>query len=245
MTGPEPGAATGVRPGAGGQEAWLGYTLGELTQIARRAAVYCRWGDRFALPERFEIAWTGVVDYLAGCDSSPEPFEVYKAGMRAIGRTGERELREHGVTRGAEGLAAMPRFEAYWAPRATPGADVRVVERVALWQIWAMLRPLHQLALLALAAHGDYAAAAQAAGYSYTSYTCLVSEARTAFFALWHEGEAPSRIWSTDQGGDGDIEDRVRHVLAARRRTVRGTGRHHDQEAGGNAELPCSERSLG
>jgi hypothetical protein len=27
------------RPGGGGQDAWLGYTLGELSQIARRAAV--------------------------------------------------------------------------------------------------------------------------------------------------------------------------------------------------------------
>jgi hypothetical protein len=244
VTGYEPGGAAAVRQGAGGQEAWLGYTLGELTQIARRAAVYCRWGDRFPLPERFEIAWTGVVDHLAGCDRPPEPFEVYKAGMRAISRVGERELREHGVAHTSEGMRAMPRFGAYWAPRATPGADIRVVERVALWQIWAMLRPLHQLALLALAAHGDYTAAAQAAGYSYTSYTCLVSEARTAFFALWHEGEAPSRIWSADQGGDGDIEDRVRHVLATRRRNLHTTRRHQDQDASATGELLSGERNL-
>lgn len=243
MTGHQPGSAAAARPGPGAQEAWLGYTLGELTHIARRAAVYCRWGDRFALPERFEIAWAGVVDYLAGCDRCPEPFEVYKAAMRAIGRASDRELREHGVARTADGLQAMPRFDAYWAPRAAPGADARVVERVALWQIWEMLRPRHQLALLALAAHGDYAAAAQAAGYSCASFTCLVSEARTAFFALWHEGEAPSRIWAADRGGDSDIEDRVRRVLAARRRNGHGTERHHDQAAG-TADLPCSGRNL-
>ena len=29
------------------EAAWLGYTLRELHQIAARATVYCRWGDRF------------------------------------------------------------------------------------------------------------------------------------------------------------------------------------------------------
>ena len=206
-TPPSPGPAPGTpRPGTRPQEAWLGYTLHELSQIARRAAVYCRWGDRFALPERFEIAWAGVVDYLVGCAIAPESFEVYKAGVRAIGRASDRELREHGVTRGDDGLAAMPRFGAYWLPGTAPAADIRVIERVALWQIWEMLRPLHQMALLALAAHGDYAEAAQAAGYPYTSFCSLISAARAEFLALWHEGEAPSRIWATDQHGDGDIE---------------------------------------
>jgi hypothetical protein len=223
VTGQPPDAlppAAAPRPG-GGQDAWLGYTLGELSQIARRAAVCCRWEDRFALPERFEIAWAGVVDYLAGCDRAPDWFEVYKAGMRAISRASDRELREHGVTRGDDGVVAMPRFEAYWLPGTAPPPENRVIERVALWQIWEMLRPLHQMALLALAAHGDYARAAQATGHSYTTFTCLISSARAEFLALWHEGEAPSRIWATDKHGDGDIEDRVRHLLTTRRRNSR------------------------
>jgi hypothetical protein len=238
---PPPGPAAGMpRPGARLQEAWLGYTLHELGQIARRATVYCRWGDRFPLPERFEIAWAGVIDYLAGCDSAPDSFEVYKAGMRAIGRASDRELREHGAARGDGGLVAMPRFGIYWLPKTGPAADTRVVERVALWQIWEVLRPLHQMALLALAAHGDYAAAAQAAGYPYTSFTSLVSDARAEFLALWHEGEAPSRIWAADRHGEGDIEDRVRRVLAARRRAGPAIQRHHDHAAGGTAELPAA-----
>jgi hypothetical protein len=64
------------------------------------------------------------------------------------------------VTRDDDGLAAMPRFEAYWLPGTAPAADTQVIERVALWQIWEILRPLHQMARLALAAHGDYAEAA-------------------------------------------------------------------------------------
>jgi hypothetical protein len=129
-----------------------------LSQIARRAAVYCRWGDRFPLPERFEIAWAGVIDYLAGCDSSPDSFEVYKAGMRAIGRASDRELREHGLARSDGGLVAMPRFDIYWLPKTAPAADTLVIERVALWQIWEMLHPLHKMALHALTSLGTQSA---------------------------------------------------------------------------------------
>jgi hypothetical protein len=98
------------------EAAWLGYTFRELHQIAARATIYCRWGDRFPFHQRLEIAWDGVVDHLAACEQPPESFDLYKAGMRAIGRASDRELREHGVTRNGDGLRAMPRFDAYWDP---------------------------------------------------------------------------------------------------------------------------------
>jgi hypothetical protein len=185
--------------------------------------VYCRWGDRFPSPERFEIAWAGIIDYLTGCDSPPPPFALYRAAQRAIGRTSETELREHGARHGPDGLYATPRFEIYWAPRPAPAADTSVVNRVAVWQIWAALRPLHQMALLALAAHGDYTAAAQSVGYPYGSFSYLISQARAEFLALWHQGEAPSHIWATDRHGDGDIEQRAQRTITAKRR------RHREQ----------------
>jgi hypothetical protein len=88
-------------------------------------------------------------------------------------------------------------------------------------RIWAALRPLHQLAFLALAAHADYAQAAQAAGYPYSTFTALISQARAEFLALWHEGQQPSRIWATDKHGHGDIEQRVQRTIAAKRRRGR------------------------
>jgi hypothetical protein len=214
-------------PATGHDEVWLGYTLAELRNIADRATVYCRWGDRFPYHERFEIAWAGIIDYLTDCDSPPEPFEVYRAAQRAIGRTSEQELREHGIRHGPDGLRATPRFEIYWAPRPAPAADATVVNRVALWQIWATLRPLHQMALLALAAHGgDYTSAAQAVGYPYGSFAYLISQARAEFFALWHQGEQPSRLWANNPHGDTDIDKRVRRTLTAKRRK----SREHQEE---------------
>lgn len=209
------------QPRTRGEEAWLGYTFTELRQIADRAAFYCRWGDRFAGPERFEIAWAGLIDHLTACEAPPESFELYKAAQRAIGRASNKELSEHGLSYGGDGLSAMPKFEIYWAPRPAPGADATVVDRIAMWQIWATLRPLHKMAFLALAAHNDYAQAAQAIGYPYSTFTALIWQARSEFLALWHEGEHPSRLWAHDKHGTTDIEDRVRRVMTARRRRNR------------------------
>jgi hypothetical protein len=203
---------------AGQGEVWLGYTFAELRRIAERATVYCRWADRLPFHERFEIAWAGIIDYLTTREDPPQPFEVYRAAHRAIGRTSDQELREHGARRGPDGLYSTPRFEIYWTPRPAPAADAAVVDRLAMWQIWATLRPLHQMAFLALAAHNDYTKAADAVGYPYSTFTALISQARAEFLALWHEGQQPSRIWANDKHGVGDIEHRVQRTIAAKRR---------------------------
>jgi hypothetical protein len=204
-------------PAARPDEVWLGYTLAELRRIADRATAYCRWGARFPVGERFDIAWAGIIDYLTACESPPEPVEVYRAAQRAIGRASERELGEHGLRHGPDGLYATPRFEIYWTPKPAPPADTTVVERIAMWQIWATLRPLHKMAFLALAAHNDYTKAAEAVGYPYSTFAYLISQARAEFLALWHEGQQPSRPWATDRHGNGDIEQRVQRTIAARR----------------------------
>jgi hypothetical protein len=214
-------------------EAWLGYTFAELRQIANRATVYCRWGDRFPFHERFDIAWSGIIDYLTERDSPPQRFEVYQAAQRAIGRASEKELGEHGMRHGADGLYATPRFEIYWTPKPAPAADAAVVDRIAMWQIWATLRPLHQLAFLALAAHADYSKAAEAIGYPYGSFSYLISQARAEFLARWHEGEAPSRIWAIDKHGHTDIEDRARRVLVRRKNS-----HEHENDAERADDLP-------
>jgi hypothetical protein len=213
-------------------EVWLGYTFNELRRIAERATVYCRWADRLPYPERLDIAWAGIIDHLTSCDTPPQPFEMYQAAQRAIGSASDSELREHGLRHGPNGLYVTPRFEIYWTPKPAPAADATVVDRIALWQIWATLRPLHQMALLALAAHGDYTTAAQAIGYPYGSFACLISEARAEFFALWHQDEAPSHLWANNPHGTAGIEQRVRRTLTAKRNKSRERQRPGDDPPG-------------
>jgi hypothetical protein len=90
-------------------------------------------------------------------------------------------------------------FELYWwhTAHTTPGPENKITERVALTQIWPRLRPEHQQVLAALAAHGDYGLAASSLGISRRLFTARLSEARQAFLRRWHEGESPSRIWTT------------------------------------------------
>ncbi|GLU46538.1 hypothetical protein [Nocardiopsis ansamitocini] len=49
------------------------------------------------------------------------------------------------------------------------------------------------------------------------SYYSLVSRARKAFLALWHEGETPSRPWGNDVRGKGPRAKNVT-VIAVRQR---------------------------
>jgi hypothetical protein len=70
--------------------------------------------------------------------------------------------------------------------RVTPGPEERVVDRVAVAQIWPRLRPLHQQVPAALAAHEDYGRAAAALGKSRKTFTTQVGQARRAFLDLWH-----------------------------------------------------------
>ncbi len=114
----------------------------------------------------------------------------------------------------AAGLGIHPQFLVDRAVRpasagrgqGTYRADVRAADVAGLYRAgWT--------------AHGDYAKAAEAAGYSYATFTGLIGEARTAFLALWHEGETPSRLWAADKHGNGGPALRARRILAARRRT--------------------------
>jgi hypothetical protein len=100
------------------------------------------------------------------------------------------------------------------------------VDRAALWQIWSQLEERHRVALLALATHEDYQAAADAMGVPYATYVTRVRRARHAFYALWHEGETPSRPWGTDRR-QGSKDRSITSVLAKRQRQRR----HREERA--------------
>jgi hypothetical protein len=78
---------------------------------------------------------------------------------------------------------------------------------------------------MALAVHDDYGRAAKSLGYGKRqTYATLLSRARRAFMARWHEGEMPSRMRGQDKRhqGPGAMRDSptvtpVRRVQRRRR----------------------------
>ena len=118
----------------------------------------------------------------------------------------------------------MPNFWRYWWTCAGPthGPEERVVDRLALRQIWTELAPRSQAVLLALASHDDHNLAAQSLGVNRPTYNRWLGEARQSFYALWHQGEPPSRIWAPDhRGGKGRDTHSVTNTIRRRARARR------------------------
>jgi hypothetical protein len=178
-----------------------GYTLDSLDRLAHFAARRKLWHHGLELFERAEIAWSALAEHLYACDEPPTVSELIRAGWRAISEHVDSRGQFHGYNRDNPDGGIRPRFEGYWRYVAgpSPGPEERIVERLALSQIWPRLRPQHREALTALAAHGDYGQAARALGESYATFKSQVSRARREFLELWHEGEAPSRPWVRDR----------------------------------------------
>lgn len=171
-----------------------GYTLADIDRFAR-IANRTVWATAMDDADRHDAAWHGVVEALYTAEHWVPHYELVSAGQRAIWRTLEDNTRHHG-RRPDRAAETRDSFEAYWADWVhllAPSHESRVVERVALYQVFAQLSPRQREALLALAAHDDYAAAAAAAGMSRSLFTVTLSNARRRFLALWLEGETPAK----------------------------------------------------
>jgi hypothetical protein len=209
-----------------GTEVLHGYTLDRLQALARIAAGTA-WSQAADYDSRLENAWYGIAAHLAAASEPPLPRDLVEAGRTEIDGTASADARQHGRARPArrhpgdrygDGLA--PRFRTFWWDQSlpVPSCENRVVERLALAQIWPRLSQRHREALAALAALEDYDLAAAAMGITRGTFNVHVSRARREFLALWHEHEQPSRPWGTDRrrGNGGRPAAAPRHRAAAR-----------------------------
>lgn len=176
-----------------------GYTLQDVHDMARLAVhTASRLGADWI--DRYETAYSAIVEALYSADDSPGQPSLVHAGRTAIYAVVDGDRHHHGfyqykTTGGFAGAGSSPRFVAYWHPLVdvVGSHESAVVERTALHQILPTLQPLHLDALLALAATDDYAAAADALGISYNALRARIAAARRRFLAHWHEGETPHR----------------------------------------------------
>lgn len=188
-----------------------GFTLGDVERLAWRAARRSRWLNLTVSPyERYELAWSAIAEEVYARSQAPGERGLVVRGERAISGHVFAELRERGISDRAgrghrsptvEYRGFMPRFQAYWFSAGAPvvSHEGRVVEVLALRQVWPRLGRRHRETLAALAVHGDYRAAAAALGVAERSMPTMVYQARKQFFRLWHDRERPSRFWGRDR----------------------------------------------
>jgi hypothetical protein len=179
-----------------------GYRLGDLHAIARLAVhVAGRLATNWY--ERYDTAWSGIVEHLYAATDPPTRQDLVSAGRLSIYAVVDGDRQTHGYYRrktigAAAGPYSSPAYRMYWLDWL---ANVQhdhapaVVEREAVPRILTALTQRQREALLALAAHEDYALAANAMGVRISSFTSYISEARIRFFRLWHEGETPGPRW--------------------------------------------------
>lgn len=194
---------------------WHGYTLRDIDQLARTAVTKAHAGRLLDPTDRYNTAWSAIAEHLCTTTEPPTSRQLAITGMTAINQAGRDHRHTWGLGRAWDGHKT-PQFERYWNfARATPSPEDRIIEHIAVRQIWPRLCRTHQQTLWALAIHGDCRAAAASLGKTERGYACALHRARAAYRALWHEHETPSQMWGkTGRSGRRTVSQ----VLADRRR---------------------------
>lgn len=172
-----------------------GWTLAEIHDLARSAALSNRWlVSDFTI--RFEAAFDALIDELLTAECCPSRHDLQAAGKGAISRSLLKDFcHTYGVADRdlTAGIGSAPRFAAYWAHLPDDPWEDRIIDRIAVGQIMAVIGPRHVRFLEALAAAPDTRSAAGALGILRSSYRSYLSEARRAFEASWYWPEAPPK----------------------------------------------------
>lgn len=183
-----------------------GYTMADLHSLARFAVHLASYGDA-SWHERYGWAWSAIAEALYAANEPPTRQSLLAAGQVAIydeiqshrQRYGYYRAKTDGSTHGAGSSPAFRTYWMEWLANSSQTFERNTVERLALRQILPMLREHEAVALIALAVHDDYQAAADAVGVPYATFKSQIARARARFFALWHEGETPSKPWGVDR----------------------------------------------
>ncbi|GGM77330.1 hypothetical protein GCM10012275_55000 [Longimycelium tulufanense] len=204
-----------------------GYTLNDLYDIAVRAVGSAHWIRGKNLEERVETAWTEVAIALCEAKAPPTRGELFLVALRAADQDHIDTMRHHGVDKrdAHQGPGSGEHFQRYWHRLDGSPFEDKVVDTVALGQIWPTLSRRQREMLLALATYGGYREASAAVGVSYKHFTDWVSLARRSFLQLWHEGETPTRMWGRDIRRGRENTGRNPTLLVRVRRRARAARR--------------------
>lgn len=173
---------------------WHGYSARAIDRLTRAALRLDRWSTH--IDERGAAIRFGIIEHLATVEEPPSRLELLNAGKAASDAHMLAELRTHGYdrTHPERGGASSSGFVRYWEPAARTPFEERVVERVALAQVWPSLSLSQRQAVMALALSEDYEAAIGHLGVRRGTFAARLHHGRQAFAELWHEHETPRRV---------------------------------------------------
>jgi hypothetical protein len=188
----------GVAGAAAGAELPHGFSVAEVERLVRRA-VASSVASSLDPGDAYETAWGTIVERLCVATSRPVPGHLVVEARRALGDQVQADREYRGLP--TRGRTYTRDFDRYWdwEARPTRSPEGPIVERLALAQIMSKLTECQRSKLLMLAETGDHAAAAAALGLKRSAFSAGLSYARRKFLALWHEHEAPSGLWRSDQ----------------------------------------------
>jgi DNA-directed RNA polymerase specialized sigma24 family protein len=193
----------------GGPVLRFGFSYGRVEKLAWQA-VWSHgptWWLGKADSDRFEAAWGAMAECLYAASEPPQALDLYRAALKGLDELRTSALRDHGYATRKNGTHRDPSagamtarsFWRYWTAPPPPAPEDTAVERTAVRQVMAALDPRHARILLALAEHGgDREAAASSLGIAPRTFENRLAPARAAALALWHDHEAPSRLWRPD-----------------------------------------------
>jgi hypothetical protein len=155
-----------------------GYTVAEISRLSVWAVRRERWHQVADFHDRLEVAWHAIIEHIYTAAEPPTERDVMYAGWRGIGEHVSSDYQFRGHDRQDRYAGTVAGFERYWwtTARATPGPEERVTDRVALAQIWPLLRPV----LAAVAVHEDYGVAAAALGKARNTRPARCPQRRSA-----------------------------------------------------------------
>lgn len=178
---------------------WHGYTLADLHKVVLWATTHDYVARSDDMEERRDAALFALAEELSTCAERPAKEHLVQVAKKASSQVVNHSMRHRGIDDRKETFG-QPRveFTRFWVHLPGDPLDERVVDAVALNQIWGQLSVGQRSALMALALCDDHAKAAETLGLRTPTYRERLRQARIRFLDLWHEGETPSRVWARD-----------------------------------------------
>jgi hypothetical protein len=154
-----------------------------------------RWRTDLDVADRYAAILDALTDHLMAADEAPTRGDLIRVGLRASNRHVKQEMHHHGYDpqRSDLGPGTLAGFQRYWQRSGHSPWDDRLVERLAIHQIWPLLTVAQQQAVMALALTGDHEAAADMLGLTLGAFSGRLKNARRVVYGLWHEHETPPR----------------------------------------------------